>query len=162
MTEHAYRPDALDVRILARLRDDARYPFLQIAKELGVAGATVHERVNNMRRAGLLEGYRAVVTYPRLGIGIGAYVGLVIRQDEEVRLALADKARAMPEVEEMAWLTGDLDALVKMWVKDTDHLERAVYGLVAQAPESIRVRTMVILSTPFVKHGIDFERILQE
>jgi len=56
-----YEIDTLDRLILQALVEDARKPFLEIARELDVSGGTIHQRYNKLRDAGIVQGRRAVV-----------------------------------------------------------------------------------------------------
>ena len=49
--------DSVDLTIIKALLEDARTPFSQIAKELGIPVTTVHFRVKRMNKSGLIKGY---------------------------------------------------------------------------------------------------------
>ena len=52
MNEH-YKLDEMDRIILSELINDARKPYLEIARECGVSGAAIHQRVKRLEEAGL-------------------------------------------------------------------------------------------------------------
>ena len=55
MSEH-YQVDAIDQKILSYLVKNARMPFLEIARECGISGAAIHQRVKKMEDAGIIAG----------------------------------------------------------------------------------------------------------
>lgn len=156
----AARPlDALDRQLLAALRDDARLPIVQLGRLLGLGHAAVHERVRRLQALGYLQGFHARLNYAALGLGLGAYLGLQTEQSESVRARLAQELRQMPEVEDLAWVTGEFDALVKVRARDTAHLQRVLFQIIQAGGGRLRSRTMVILSEPLWKPGPSFEEI---
>ena len=51
-----YQIDDIDRKILSYLVKNARVPFLEIARECGISGAAIHQRVKKMEDAGIIEG----------------------------------------------------------------------------------------------------------
>lgn len=145
--------------MLALLRDDARATLASLARAVNLGQATVHERVRRLERDGLLKGYHARLDYARLDLGLSAFIGLQMQQSAPARARLSENLRRMPEVEELAWLTGDFDALVRIRARDTVHLQQVVFRLIQAGDGQMRTRTMVILSEPFAKPGPEFEAI---
>ena len=50
-----YQIDDIDRKILSYLVKNARVPFLEIARECGISGAAIHQRVKKMEDAGTIE-----------------------------------------------------------------------------------------------------------
>ena len=153
------RSDELDRRILALLRDDGRATVAAIARALHLSHPAVHERLRRLTRAGYIRGYHADLDYALLGLGLTAYVGVQIQQAEPTRSRLAEALRRMPEVETMAWLTGDFDVLLRVRARDPAHLQDIVFRIVGAGEGRVRSRTMVVMSVPFEKPGPAFEAI---
>jgi Lrp/AsnC family transcriptional regulator for asnA, asnC and gidA len=59
--------DETDVKILEILRTDARTPFTDVGKRLGVSDATVHVRVKRMIDEGVIKKYTVEVDEDALG-----------------------------------------------------------------------------------------------
>ncbi|PSP20122.1 AsnC family transcriptional regulator [Halobacteriales archaeon QH_10_67_13] len=89
--------DETDRRILHALMEDARHTSAtELADELGVSDATIHNRIDRLESEGIIRGYRAMINFERAGgYLIGIYMCTVPAADRE-RLAIA--ARAIPEV----------------------------------------------------------------
>ena len=56
-----YQIDEIDQKILSFLVKNARMPFLEIARECGVSGAAIHQRVKKMENLGIITGSRLLV-----------------------------------------------------------------------------------------------------
>ncbi|MCI7390795.1 Lrp/AsnC family transcriptional regulator, partial [Butyricimonas virosa] len=48
-----YQIDDIDRKILSHLVKNARIPFLEIARECGISGAAIHQRVKKMEDSGI-------------------------------------------------------------------------------------------------------------
>ena len=48
--------DSLDLKILNTLATNARKPYLEIAREAGVSGAAVHQRIQRLIANGIIAG----------------------------------------------------------------------------------------------------------
>ncbi len=94
-----------------------------------------------------------------------ACVELRIQQTQAPRERLADALKEMPEVENvenMVWVTGDFDALLRVRAWNTQHLQDVVFGIIAAGKERIATRTTIVLPVAFEKPGMDFERIRED
>jgi Lrp/AsnC family transcriptional regulator, regulator for asnA, asnC and gidA len=58
--------DPLDRRILDWLREDARTPYLEVARLCQVSGATVHLRIQKLKKVGTIEGSYLALNYQKL------------------------------------------------------------------------------------------------
>ena len=67
-----YQIDDIDRKILSYLVKNARIPFLEIARECGISGAAIHQRVKKMEDAEIIEGSRFIVKPRALGLKICA------------------------------------------------------------------------------------------
>ncbi len=147
--------------MLAMLRDDARLSVAAIGRSLHLSHPAVHERLRRLTREGYIRGYHADIDYSRLGFGMTAYVGVQIQQAEATRSKMAEALERMPEVEMMAWLTGDFDVLLRVHIRDPEHLQDVVFRIIGAGEGRVRSRTMVVMSVPFEKPGPGFEWIAE-
>jgi len=116
--ERAPHPlDALDRQILTALLSDARTPFLEISRQLGVSGGTIHQRVDKLREAGILEGSTVKLNHERLGLGITALLGVHIHAARLIDETI-EALRALPEVVEAYYTTGSYALIIKVHVAD--------------------------------------------
>jgi Lrp/AsnC family transcriptional regulator for asnA, asnC and gidA len=115
--------DDLDRRLLLRLRLDARTPYLEIARELGVSGGTIHQRVRKLEEAGVLLGTRAVLDTRTLGYGFQALIGIHLNRAQDCG-AVIEILRKFPQIVEAHYTTGLFALIVKVVARDTEDFTR--------------------------------------
>ena len=59
--------DALDEQILKLIADNARIPFLEVARVCHVSGAAIHQRIQKLTRMGVLKGSQFVLNPEKIG-----------------------------------------------------------------------------------------------
>ena len=70
--------DSLDLKILSMIAADARIAFLEVARECGVSGAAIHQRVQKLFSLGVLKGSQYVIEPEMIGYGTCAFLGLFL------------------------------------------------------------------------------------
>jgi DNA-binding Lrp family transcriptional regulator len=148
------RVDPVDVKILATLRDDGRATVQALAATVGLGSATASVRLQTLRNERFVQGIHARINYPALGYVLCAYVLLQMKDPTGQRGSLSERLLALPEVEELAWVTGDHDVILKVWAKETRHLEAIVVHI---NEIGARSKTLVVLGEPHIKPGVQFE-----
>jgi len=137
--------DDTDRRILEILQTDARTPFSEIARQIDMSSATVHDRVNRMKDEGVITGYHASVDPKQLGYGISAMVGLRVKQGREQDTL--DRLSTIDGVQEVHLTTGEWDVMARVYAEDADALRELMFERVTQMDGFDRSQTMVILGT---------------
>ena len=59
--------DSLDIKILEMLSNNARKPFLEIARETHISGAAIHQRIQKLTSAGVILGFRTEIDPAEIG-----------------------------------------------------------------------------------------------
>ena len=122
--------DRTDRAIIGLLQHNARLSNKELAAGVGIAPSTCSERMRRLEMLGVFSGFHAAV-HPRImGIGLQAMIAVRLRRHsaEEVQ-AFEVHAQALPEVISMSHVTGPNDFLVRVVVRDADHLRQlAVSG----------------------------------
>lgn len=113
--------DGIDKKILRTLMADARTPVLEIARQVGISGAAIHQRLRKLEKSGLLAGSKFIVNPKVLGYTTMAYVGIYL--DKAMSNPEAVKQlKAIPEVLECHYTTGHWSIFIKILAKDNEHL----------------------------------------
>lgn len=147
-----YEIDDVDRAILRALQADARTPFLEIARALGVSGGTIHLRVGRMKEAGLLRGTQVALDHEKLGYGVSAFVGIILSK-AGASVETQQRLQAIPEIVEVHYTTGTYGLLAKVVVRTIPDLY-AFLSEKLQAIEEIQsTETFVILHTS-VERGV--------
>ena len=80
-----YHIDQTDQKILSFLVKNARMPFLEIARECGVSGAAIHQRVKRLEAAGVITGSRLLVKPQALGLNICAFMSISLSEADKYK-----------------------------------------------------------------------------
>jgi Lrp/AsnC family transcriptional regulator for asnA, asnC and gidA len=140
--------DDTDRAILRALQEDARTPFSEIARQIDMSSATVHDRVSRLKEAGVIEGYHAKVNPQAIGYSASAFVGLRIEQSRDDAVdGFVDHLKQVEGVQEVHLTTGDWDVLIRVYAEDTDGLRELLFDNVAGVEGFGRSYTMVVLGT---------------
>lgn len=143
-----YTIDAIDRRILSYLINNARMPFLEIARECGISGAAIHQRVKKLEDAGIIIGSRLEVDPKALGFDVCAFVGVQITQPD-VTTSVIESLSAIPEVVECHFITGRNTLLVKIFCTNNEHLMHVLVNTVQHIPGVNQTETFISLDQPF-------------
>lgn len=152
--------DKIDKQILQFLVKNARMPFLEIARECGISGAAIHQRVKKLDEQGIILGSRLVVDPKSLGFDVCAFVGVRV-QDPAKGEQIVNALNVIPEIVECHYITGAYNLLLKMYCIDNDHLMHTMFDRVLQIGGIVATETYISLSQPFERQ-IDVHRLLDE
>jgi len=121
MKNKELRIDGIDKVILKHLMDDARTPILSIAREIGISGAAIHQRLRKLESSGLISGSKLIINPKVLGYNIVAFVGVYLNTASQYSSAIK-RLKEIPEVVETHYTTGNWAILVKIICKNNEHL----------------------------------------
>ena len=127
------RIDRLDKKILQMISQDARIPFLEVARECNVSGAAIHQRIQKLRNMGVLIGSEFIVDTYKIGYQTCAYIGIMLT-DVKMFNTVVDELRKIPEVVECHYTTGKYAMFIKMYAKDNRHLLRLILDKISTIP----------------------------
>ena len=118
--------DAMDVKILDILQEDARTTLTEIGRRIHMSQPAVAERVKRMESAGVISGYHAKVNPAALGYGIIAFIRVSARGHDT---PVAVVASQVPEIVECHSITGEDCNIVKVVAKSVAELEGVILKL---------------------------------
>ncbi|MCI9607920.1 MAG: AsnC family transcriptional regulator [Muribaculaceae bacterium] len=139
--------DNLDRKILRMLSDNARTPFLEIARECGVSGAAIHQRIQKLVASGVVNGFETLVNPSSAGYETCAYVGFFLKDPSSYE-SVVEALREVPEIVECHFTTGKYDLLVKLYARNNDHLLQLIHGPL-QAVGAGRTETLISFKEEF-------------
>ncbi len=113
--------DRLDKKILQMISQNARIPFLEVARECNVSGAAIHQRVQKLINIGVIKGSEFIIDTYKIGYQTCAYVGITIK-DMSYFKSVIESLKNIPEVVECHSTTGRYTMFVKIYAKDNRHL----------------------------------------
>ena len=97
--------DVLDQKILAMLKENARYSFSEIGKAVGISRVSAKKRITAMEDAGIIKGYHVITDEEKVRKGIRYTIDIEAIPEEYaevVRTLLKDR-----ELEEIYSTTGE-------------------------------------------------------
>lgn len=112
--------DHVDLELLAALSTDPRATVVALAERLGLSRNTVQARMSRLERAGVFLSYERALSSSALGFPIEAFVNVMVRQAELPRITA--ELQRVPEVVQAHGLSGQVDLLVRVACRDTQHL----------------------------------------
>ena len=139
-----YHIDATDYKILGFLIKNARMPFLEIARECGVSGAAIHQRVKRLEANGVISGSRLLVKPQALGLNVCAFVSISLSEASKYN-EVVSHLKKIPEIVEGHFVTGKYTLLVKIYCSDNDHLMEVLLNQMQKIPYIQATDTMIAL-----------------
>lgn len=135
--------DEVDVRILSRLRENARLSNVEIARELAISEATIRRRIKALEDKGIIQGYSCYLNYQLIENPVKAYVNLALEPGQ--RESVVAKVTAHPRAVAVYRVTGEHDVLCVMFFVDMSELHEFLDKYLQMS--GIRhVETQIVLS----------------
>ena len=163
-----YHIDRTDQKILSFLVKNARMPFLEIARECGISGAAIHQRVKKLESNGVITGSRLLVKPQAIGLNICTFISISLSEANKYNEVVAC-LKKIPEIVECHFVTGQYALLVKMYCFDNDHLMQVLLNTIQKIPYIQATDTMIALDEAidrqiWVKdyHSTSFSATLKE
>ncbi|WP_163271477.1 Lrp/AsnC family transcriptional regulator [Chelativorans alearense] len=146
--------DEIDRTILATLQEDADLPAKAIADAVGLSPSAVERRIGKLKRSGLIEKIVAVVSPKAVDRTQSILVELEIQNEHRHTLETfhrwVDRA---PEVQSCWYVTGDMDFVLLVAVRDLEEYNAFIDRLMAEQQSFIRkYKSLIALKT--VKRGM--------
>ena len=118
--------DALDKKILRMIAEDARIPFLEVARVCNVSGAAIHQRIQKLTHLGIIKGSQFVINPEKIGYETCAYIGLYLKDPEKFD-DVVEALKKIPEVVECHYTTGGFDMFIKIYAQNNHHLLNIIH-----------------------------------
>ena len=143
-----YKLDETDRKILYYLVNNARMPYLEIARECGVSGAAVHQRIKMLEDNGVISGSQMMVKPGALGLNVCAFISISLTEANKYQ-EVTEALKHIPEVVECHFVTGRAALLLKLYCIDNDHLMEAIINTIQRIPYVQSTETMISLDQAF-------------
>ena len=113
--------DGIDKKILKMLMENSRRPILEIAKNIGISGAAIHQRLRKLEKNNLIIGSSIKVNTKILGYTTMAFIGIFLDRATNNK-TVVNQLREIKEILECHYTTGDWSILAKLICKDNEDL----------------------------------------
>jgi Lrp/AsnC family leucine-responsive transcriptional regulator len=135
-------------QVLTALQENARIPFSELGRKVGLSAPAVAERVRRMEEAGIIAGYRVRLGFEELGRPITALIRVNCPEPNAARVKAL--ARDLDDVLECHHLTGADSFIVRVAVPTVKHLETVIESFGRYGTPT----TALILSSPVDERAI--------
>ena len=125
--------DSLDEQIFNLIADNARIPFLEVARACNVSGAAIHQRIQKLTNLGIIKGSEFVLDPESIGYETCAYMGLYLKDPSEFD-QVTEALRKIPEIVECHYTTGQYDMFIKIYAKNNYHLLSIIHDQLQKLP----------------------------
>ena len=121
MKNDVIKLDGIDKKILQMLMENSRRPILEIAKNIGISGAAIHQRLRKLEKNNLIIGSSIKVNTKILGYTTMAFIGIFLDRATNNK-TVVNQLREIKEILECHYTTGDWSILAKLICKDNEDL----------------------------------------
>ena len=143
-----YQIDETDRKILSFLVNNARMPYLEIARGCGISGAAVHQRVKKIDALGVISGSRMVIKPSAIGLNVCAFISVNLSEDNKYPEAVA-ALKHVPEIVECHFITGQAALFLKVYCFDNEHLMDILMNTIQRIPYVVSTNTIISLDQAF-------------
>ena len=139
--------DRLDLRILARLQDNAAVSHAELGEAIGLSASQVSRRIQRLSQDAVIRRQVALLDPESLGLNVEAYV-LVSLASYAKGVAEGFHARmsGIAEVIECCALTGDSDYLLHLMARDLPSLSRLINEELLGHGDIANLRSNIVLN----------------
>lgn len=147
--------DRTDLLLLAELQRNGRLTNADLAERIHLSASACLRRVQRLERDGVIAGYRADVSAERLGLGLQAFVRVQLKHHDSAAVAgFAALVNGWEEVIACHALTGDMDYLLQVVVRDLEHFSRFLLDRLLNQPAVDDVNSSFVLRTVKADRGL--------
>ena len=139
--------DAIDVKILDLLQQDASLSIADIAERVGLSSSPCWRRIERLKKIGVIVRQVTLLDYEKLGLGFEVYASVKLQLPSRENLEKFESAVARwPEVVECVTVTGAADYMMRIVTHDMhaydDFLrdKMLALGLISDVQSRIRMR----------------------
>ena len=147
--------DELDKKILSMIMVNARTPFLEVARECGVSGAAIHQRVQRLQNIGVIKGSEFIINPNKIGYMTCAYIGIYLKDASYFDDVVA-QMKLIPQIVECHYTTGKYAIFIKIYAKSNEHMKYILHDRLQAINGISSTETIISLEESF-KRQISIE-----
>lgn len=133
---------------------DGRISNVDLARRIGLSPSACLRRVQELEKAGVIAGYRAVLDPAANGIGFIAYILVGLSDHSKAsQIAFEQGVRESGEVRECHNVTGTVEYLLRVEVEDLTAYKRFHSDVLGTLPQVASITTYVVMASPKNERG---------
>jgi DNA-binding Lrp family transcriptional regulator len=146
--------DRLDYRILSILAENGRLSWRELGEQVGLSQTPVIRRIRALEANGVIAGYSARIDESRLGGDLSAFISVTLeRQTKEALAGFEEAISGAPEVMSCHMMTGDIDYLLRVVVRDLHAFQKFISEVLTPMPGVARVSSSFVVKTAVHRHA---------
>ena len=144
MKNDVVKLDGIDKKILKMLMENSRRPILEIAKNIGISGAAIHQRLRKLEKQNLIIGSSIKVNTKILGYTTMAFIGIFLDRATNNK-TVVNQLKEIKEILECHYTTGNWSVLAKLICKDNEDLMQILTKKIQTIKGVARTETYISL-----------------
>jgi Lrp/AsnC family transcriptional regulator for asnA, asnC and gidA len=141
------KTDGLDKEIINSLVKDARISYAELGKKFNVSPATIHVRVEKMKKSGIITGTKLTVEPKALGFGVCCFIGITLKSAGDYQEVL-ERLENIEEVVEAYYTTGAYSIFIKIHCHSIDELHWLLVDKLQSIDKVQATDTIISLQNP--------------
>ena len=138
--------DNLDRQLLVHLQGNARASTAALARRFKLSGPGLQKRLKKLEGRGVIRRYATLVSREAVGLDLLCFVHVMLAHHRPNSIKrFPGRIEKMAEVLECHFLTGEYDYLLKVIVRNHDHLERFLFEKLMKVDGIDRIRTSIVV-----------------
>lgn len=139
-----HQVDATDRKIISLLAENARTSYQEIARQCGMSGAAIHQRVSRLEKSGIIAGSGVKLSPENMGFSTCAFIGVFLEKAKMYSQAIGE-LKKIPEVVECHYTTGNYAIFLKIYCKNNHHLREVLSESIQNIPGISSTETFISL-----------------
>ena len=144
--------DDIDRQLINILQEDAKKSIKEIATELNLSITPIYERIKKIEKSGLIKRYVAIVDLSRVNKSLINFCSVsIVKHNDDLFSDFAQQVKAMDEVLECYYVSGDFDFLLKIATANIDEYQNFVFNKLS------KIKIVSNISSQFAMKHVKFK-----
>lgn len=120
--------DAIDLKIIDKLKRNARESYVDIGKQIGLSPSSVRERIQKLEDGEVITGYSLKLNHKKLGFGLEVLISFKVFSGK--LKVFCEVLKQYEEICQMYRITGTHNIFMKVILVDQSHLEQFIDSVI--------------------------------
>ncbi|MEP0266405.1 Lrp/AsnC family transcriptional regulator [Dokdonia sp.] len=120
--------DAIDLKIIDKLKKNARESYVDIGKQIGLSPSSVRERIQKLEDAEVITGYGLKLDHKKMGFGLEVLISFKVFSGK--LKVFCEVLKEYEEICQMYRITGTHNIFMKVILIDQSHLEQFIDSII--------------------------------
>jgi len=139
--------DKLDIQILDELQRDAMLSMVELAERVGSSKSVCWRRVQNFLETGVIKERVAVLDAKKLGLSVTVFAQVKMQHHgKDLLPKFVEAVSKYPEVVECHTLTGSVDFLLKIVMRDVEEYEHFFWNELSKIENVQEIHSAITLT----------------